>query len=451
MTDYVPHTDDDREQMLRDVGVDALTSLFDDVPSDLRFPDLDLPQPCAEAELSSIATELAGRNHGIDISRRFLGAGTYYHDVPAVVDDVLSRGEFYTSYTPYQPELSQGMLQATFEYQSMICQLTGMEISNASHYDGATSLAEAVLMAMHLRDKPQGEVLMSPGVNPNMRAVVDTYLQGTGASVITPSLEDSDAEQFIDIVNKETFAVVVQQPDFFGALGNLQAITDAAHAAGALVIVVTDMVFLGLFKPPGEYDVDIVVADGQCLGMPPMFGGPSLGVLATRRTFARRLAGRLVGETVDSHGERCYVLTLATREQHIRRARATSNICTNAALSALAASVYLASVGKHGLREIANVCYQRSHYAAAAIAALPNVSINPWFRDRPFYCEFVVALPRPVEEINLRLYREFGLLGGYDLSRDYPQLSHHMLLTVTEVNTKSTIDALAFALDEITK
>jgi len=362
--------------MLHTIGVSSLDALFEDVPDDLRFPELMLPPPCSDQRLSDIVAGIADLNSNTDVSRRFLGAGSYYQQIPAVVDDVLRRSEFYTSYTPYQPELSQGFLQATFEYQTMICRLTGMEISNASHYDGATALAEAVLMALRIKKSTNSKVLISPGVNPNMRAVTTTYLQGSDATVasLTPT---ADNTKLIDSIDTDTVAVVVQQPDFFGALHDLQDIADAAHRAGALFIVIVDPISLGLFKPPAEYDADIVVAEGQCLGMPTQFGGPGLGILATKKQYAREMAGRLVGETVDAHGVRAYTLTLATREQHIRRARATSNICTNAAVSALAAAVYLATTGKQGLREVANVCYQRSHYAAEALRSVPQVSVNP--------------------------------------------------------------------------
>ncbi len=439
---YLPHTEAERRAMLKAIGVEGIDDLFNGIPSRWRFPKLDLPAPLSEMEAAWEVTALAGRNRAFDPRLSFLGAGVYSHFRPAVVDYVLQRGEFYTAYTPYQPEVSQGMLQAMFEYQSMICRLTGMEVSNASHYDGAAALAEGVLLALDAAKGERNKVILSPTVHPRYRAVVKTYLRGTEAQVAgdgNPATSLADLKALLDA---ETAALVIQNPNFFGHLEEVEGLAEAVHAAGALLIVVTDPLSLGLFQPPGAYGADVVAAEGQPLGIPPSFGGPHLGIFATKGDYLRRLVGRLVGETVDSEGRRGYVLTLGTREQHIRRARATSNICTNSALTALAAAAYLATLGKQGLRRVAELCYHKSHYAAARVAAIPGLAVNPQAPDAAFFKEFVVALPRPVTEVNAVLRQEFGLLGGYDLGQDYPELANHMLVAVTEVNTRAAIDRL---------
>jgi glycine cleavage system P protein (glycine dehydrogenase) subunit 1 len=445
---YVPHTERETREMLAAIGIVRMEDLFADVPAAVRFPALALPPPSSEMEIMGEMQALAGRNVGIDPSHSFLGAGAYHHFRPATVDYVLRRGEFYTSYTQYQPEASQGMLQALFEYQSMICRLTGMEVSNASHYDGATALAEAVLLALNVGQGKRGKIIMSPAVHPQYRAVVKTYLRGTHADTISGD-EDSRAglEQLLGMLDGETAAIVIQNPNFFGQCEAVDGLADAVHRAGALLIVVTDPISLGLLRPPGAYGADVVVADGQPLGIPPSFGGPYLGIFASRMEYVRRLSGHLVGETVDADGRRGYVLTLATREQHIRRAKATSNICTNSAVCALAAAAYLATMGKQGLRAVAELCYHKSHYAAAEIGRLKGFTVNP--QRRPFFKEFVVRLPRPPAEVNEMLRERHGIIGGYDLGSDYPHLANHMLLAVTELNTRAAIDRLVDALREI--
>jgi glycine dehydrogenase subunit 1 len=447
---YIPHTEADREAMLRAIGVSQIEALFADVPERLRFPKLELPPAASELEVEREMQALAARN--ADVGRRacFLGAGTYRHYIPATVDSVLQRGELYTSYTPYQPELSQGMLQATFEYQSMICQLTGMDVSTASHYDGAAALAEAVLLALGVSGRGRRKMVLSPALNPQYRAVLQTYLRGFEASLVGESHPEPDASRVASLLDAETAACVVQSPNFFGQFEDVERLADAAHACGALLIVVPDPIALGLFRPPGDCGADLVAAEGQPLGIPLGFGGPHLGILATRQRFVRRTPGRLVGETVDAAGERGYVLTLGTREQHIRRERATSNICTNAALMALAAAVYLATLGKSGLRQVANLCYQKSHYAAERIGALRGCRVNPQAPDRPFFKEFVVELPVPVERANEVLFEEFDIVGGYDLGRDYPELDRHMLVAVTEMQTRADIDRLVAGLRRAT-
>jgi glycine dehydrogenase subunit 1 len=323
----------------------------------------------------------------------------------------------------------------------MICRLTGMEVSNASHYDGATALAEAVLLALNVAQGRRSKVIMSPAVHPQSRAVVRTYLRGTHLAIITGDGDGrSDLDRLLRLLDGETAALVIQNPNFFGQCEPVDGLAEAVHRAGALLIVVTDPIVLGLLRPPGAYGADVVVADGQALGIPPSFGGPYLGIFASRMEYVRRLSGHLVGETVDAEGRRGYVLTLATREQHIRRAKATSNICTNSAVCALSAAAYLATMGKQGLRGVAELCFHKSHYAAAEIGRLKGFAVNP--RGRPFFKEFVVRLPRPPAEVNKMLREQHGIIGGYDLGRDYPHLADHMLLAVTEINTRAAIDRL---------
>ena len=447
---YIPHTDAERRDMLAAIGQARVEDLFDNIPSHVRFPELKLLPPASELDVGRDMRALAARNLGVDPSLSFLGAGAYQHFQPAVVDYVLSRGEFYTSYTQYQPEVSQGMLQALFEYQSLICALTAMEVSNASHYDGATALAEAVLLALNVTQGKRRKIVMSPAVHPQYRAVVKTYLRGTEFATVTGDQDGSAGlDRLTSLLDDSTAALVIQNPNFFGQLEAVDGLADAVHRAGALLVVVTDPVALGLFRPPGAYGADVVVADGQALGIPPSFGGPHLGIFATRMAHVRRLSGHLVGETVDADGRRGYVLTLATREQHIRRAKATSNICTNSAVCALGAAVYLSTLGRTGLRQVAETCYHRSHYAAEAIAKLKGFAVNQQAPSQGFFKEFVVRLPRPSADVNRHLRERHGIVGGYDLGRDYPHLQAHMLIAVTEVNTRESIDRLIRALSEV--
>jgi glycine dehydrogenase subunit 1 len=449
---YVPHTEPERVAMLAAIGVAGMDALFDAVPAHVRFPKLALPPPCSEIEIEREMQALAARNFGIDPAASFLGAGAYHHYRPATVDYVLQRGEFYTAYTPYQPEVSQGVLQALFEYQSLMCRLTALEVSNASHYDGATALAEAVLLALNVGHEQRNKVLLSPAVHPQYRAIVKTYLGGTHAAVVAGDDDGgADLDRLKSQLDDKTAALVIQSPNFFGQFEPVEGLADLVHGAGALLIVVTDPIALGRFRAPGTYGADIAVADGQCLGIPPSFGGPHLGIFATRMAHVRRLSGHVVGETVDLEGRRGYVLTLATREQHIRRAKATSNICTNSTACALAATAYLATMGKAGLRQVAELCFHNSHYAAAEIGRIAGFRVNPQAPEKPFFKEFVVRLPLPAAELNRRLREEFGIIGGYDLGRDYPHLRTHMLIAVTELHTRASIDRLVAALAHIAK
>ncbi len=435
--------------MLSAIGMGSLEELFVDIPANVRFPELRLAARLTEMDLDQELRKLSRRNRSLECGPSFLGAGCYRHFIPATVDYVLQRGEFYTSYTPYQPELSQGFLQAMFEYQTMICRLTGMEVSNASHYDGATSLAEAVLLALDAGEGRRTRIVMSPYVHPNYRAVVDTYLKGTDSYLDVAEERYDGAIALSERIDDETAALVLQTPHFLGGIEDLTGVADTVHAKGALLIVVVDPIYLGLFKPPGDFGADVVVADGQALGITASFGGPSLGIFATRRKYIRRLVGRLVGQTEDSEGRRGFVLTLATREQHIRRAKATSNICTNSALGALAAAVDLATLGERGVRRVAELCFHKSHYAAARISEIPGCAVNTQAPRSEFFKEFVITLPVDAATVISRLRKEYGVIGGYDLGRSLPGNDNRMLVAVTEMNTRKEIDRLVAALHQI--
>jgi glycine dehydrogenase subunit 1 len=442
---YIPHTDRNRTEMLEAIGVKSLEELFPDIPKQHKFPELRLPPALSEMEAWWELQGLSEANADVNHYACFLGAGAYNHYVPHTVDYVLRRGEFYTAYTPYQPEISQGTLQAMFEYQSMICQLTGMDVSNASHYDGATSMAEGVLMAMNATKGHREKVVISPAVHPQYRAVLRTYTQGMNVTIAGDDTLEAGIADLVKLLDKDTACLVVQSPNFFGQIEDLQGVADAVHAAGALLIVVTDPISLGMLTPPGEVGADVVAAEGQALGIPLSYGGPYLGIFATRNAYVRKMAGRLVGETRDADGQRGYVLTLSTREQHIRRQKATSNICTNQGLIALAAATYLATLGRCGLEQVAQLCWHKSHYAARDIAALAGFDV---WTDKPFFKEFVVRLPKPVDKVNEFLLDEYDIVGGYDLGQDYPHLRNHMLIAVTEMNTKTEIDDLVEGLKE---
>jgi glycine dehydrogenase subunit 1 len=447
---YIPHSDADRKVMLNTIGVSSLEDLFEDIPDRICFPNLELPAPLSEMGARWELESLAEANLTTGEGSCFLGAGAYRHFVPAVVDAVISRGEFYTAYTPYQPEVSQGTLQAIFEYQTMICELTGMDVSNASHYDGATSTAEAVITAVNVHRMRRKKVVVSRFVHPEYRNVVRTYTQGLGLTIVTDDGSTQSAGQsaaLTELLDEDTACLIVQYPDFLGRFEDLTGLAQVAQDVGALFVVVADPIALGLLKPPGAFGADIATGEGQGLGIGLAFGGPYLGFFAAKTKHVRKMAGRLVGQTVDAEGERGFVLTLATREQHIRRERATSNICTNQGLMALAAAVYMAALGKCGLRRVAELCYHKAHYAADRIDALDGFSV---LRDRPFFKEFVVRCPKPVSEINEDLLRRRAIMGGYDLGQSYPDLEDHMLLCVTEMNPRQEIDLLVQTLQEVT-
>jgi glycine dehydrogenase subunit 1 len=446
---YTPHTEEERQRMLDVIGVERLTDLFADIPTEHRYPHLDLPEPMAEPEILRDLHSLADLNLTAERTPTFLGAGAYRHWVPSVVDHVIRRGEFATAYTPYQAEVSQGTLQAIFEYQSMICDLTGMDVANASHYDGATAAAEAVVQAYNVFRGKRRKIVVSPTVHPHYREVIRTYTQGMGLDIIGDDWgPETSLAELVAQVNRETACLIVQSPNFLGQVEALETLREdvAAQDARTLLAVVTNPISLGLFNPPGGYGADIVLGEGQPLGLGLNYGGPYLGFYATRDTYVRQVSGRLVGKTVDVAGKDGFVMTLTTREQHIRRERATSNICTNQGLMALAATVYLSALGKHGLREVAELNYHKAHYAADQIDAVPGFSVDS---NRPFFNEFVVRCPSSVYEINHFLLKDSNdgpIIGGYNLGKTYPQLDRAMLVAVTEMNTRSEIDRLAEAL-----
>ncbi len=447
---FTPHSDYDVEVMLKSIGIEKLEDLFKEIPERFRFPGLNLPPRMTEMEASDELESIAASNGTTKDMLSFLGAGAYDHYIPAAVDMLLRRGEFYTAYTPYQPEISQGTLQAIFEYQSLICTLTGMDVSNASHYDGATAAAEAVILAWHHFRGKRGKVLVSRAVNPQYRQVIRTYMQATDNLTIAGDDSetglDPNLDKFIAQIDNNTALVLVQYPDFFGRIVDYRPLIEAAHAQGALVAVAVNPTALGILTPPGEIGADIVVGEGQPLGIPLSFGGPYLGLFAVKEPLLRKIAGRIVGETVDVEGQLAYVLTLTAREQHIRRDKATSNICSNQGLMTLASAIYLTLLGKEGFRKLSNLCYQKAHYAAGEVSEVPGFSLA--FPDQPFYHEFVVRAEQPVDEV-LEHLRGHDILGGYDLGEDYPELKGCLLMAVTEKINKADINYLKGALSEV--
>ncbi len=444
---YIPLTPQDREHMLRTIGVESVEDLFRDIPRSVRLlRELDLPPAPGDAELLRELRELSLLNGDADRLVCFLGAGAYDHFVPSVVWHLAGRAEFYTAYTPYQAEMMQGELQAAYEYQSMLCGLTGMDVANASMYEGASATAEAAVMARDLTKRE--EVIVSTTLHPEYRQVIRTYTRHLGMTVVDLPFREGVTPRDLarDALSGRTAALVIQHPNFFGCLEDVQGLAETAHAAGALLVVaVADPVAYALLKPPGALSADIVAGEGQPLGNHLNFGGPYLGMLATRQAFVRRMPGRLVGRTMDAQGRRGFVLTLQTREQHIRRERATSNICTNEALNALAATIYMAALGKHGLRQVAEACTRKAHYARQRLSAVRG------FRQAfpgPTFHEFVLRCPRPPEEINRHLL-DRGILGGLALGPFFPDRKDGWLVCVTESRTRQDIDRLAGALEEM--
>ncbi len=442
---YIPNTEVDQRAMLSTIGVDSVADLFDVVPERVRFPKLNLPRPLSEMEIMAELTALSDKNADAHHYACFMGAGAYNHFVPSVVGQLQMRSEFYTAYTPYQPEVSQGTLQAMFEYQTMMAELTAMDVVNASHYDGATSVAEAVLMAYNVNRGKRKKVLVSPAVKPNYRAVIRTYCQGRDLQITGDEDLHTSLDTLKDMLDENTACLVVQTPNFFGELENVQGLADAVHAVGALLIVHVDPHSLGLFTPPGHYGADIVTAEGHALGNALNYGGPYLGIFATRNKYVRKMSGRVIGQTIDTHGKRGFVLTLSTREQHIRREKATSNICSNTGLVALGAAIYLAAMGKQGMRRVAELSYHKAHYAASEIDKLPGYSLAT---TKPFFKEFAIQCPKPVTEINNALLNR-KIIGGFDLSLHYPNRQNQMLIAVTEMNTRQQIDTFVQALKEV--
>ena len=439
---YIYNTPQDQQDMLEAIGVSSIEELFDQIPPEVRLErPLDLAPAHCEMELSQHLSNLASQNLHAANSVCFLGGGSYDHFVPAVVDAIASRGEFYTSYTPYQPEVSQGNLQVMFEYQTLICQLTGMDVSNASLYDGGNAAAEAVLMAMSAT-KRNGKVVVPASVHPEYRQILETYLASLDTELVTvPADDGATALAALEAaVDEDTACVLVQHPNFFGSVEQTEDIAHIAHQKGALLIVAFDPISLGLLKRPGDCGADIAVAEGQSLGTPMQYGGPYLGIMACREKFVRRLPGRIGGETVDRRGRRCWVLTLQTREQHIRREKATSNICTNQGLFALRAAIYLATLGPQGLRETAELCVQKANYARQQIMRTDRFSDA---FSLPTFKEFVVRDQNNQVASMLQDAANQGILAGIPLQRWYPDLHDCFLVTVTEQRTKQQIDALA--------
>jgi glycine dehydrogenase subunit 1 len=444
---YFPNTESDRRDMLKAIGAGSIDELFSMIPAELRMSrGLCVPPGMGELELTAHLTELADRNTSAADSACFLGGGAYDHFIPAVVDMVAARSEFYTAYTPYQAEASQGSLQAFFEYQTLIAELTGMDVSNASMYDGGSAAVEAVLMAMHTTGR--NRVVTTSAVHPEYRQILDTYLTDLEkAEIVTLAAPGgaTTAAELAAAVNGETACVLVQHPNFFGCLEEVEQLAEIAHKNGALFIVSVDPISLGLLKRPGEYGADIVVAEGQSLGNPMSFGGPYLGIMACREQFVRRMPGRLIGQTIDRRGTRCWVLTLQTREQHIRREKATSNICTNEGLLALRSTVYLSLMGPIGMRNVAELCLQKSHYAAEQLSAVPSLSLA---FDHPTFKEFVVRVKGAEVDALIEKAAKQNIFAGVALGKWYPELADCLLVAVTEKRTKAEIDRLAAVLGQ---
>ncbi len=443
---YVPHSPDDVRRMLDVIGVESVEDLFAQIPQEYRLDrPLDLPPPLSEWET---ARELTGKAAANEALVCFAGGGIYDHYVPAAVDMILRRSEFYTAYTPYQPEVSQGTLQAIYEFQSLICELTGLDVANASMYDGASATAEAMLMARAVTRGARNAVAVAGSLHPHYRRVLETYNGSVGLEIRTvPYGEDGrlDQDALRAAVRDDTAAVIVQSPNFFGVIEDWSAAADIAHAAGALLVAVFDPVSLALLRSPGECGADIAVGEGQGLGNAMSVGGPGLGLFACRQQFVRHMPGRIAGATVDQDGRRGFVLTLQTREQHIRREKATSNICTNQALNALAATLCLALVGKQGLRRMAEASLRGAHYAFERLTALDG--IEPMFPNGPFFKEFSLRTERPAREL-VDAARKHGLLAGIALDRfqDVLPVRDGLLVAVTEKRSKEEIDLLVSAL-----
>ncbi|MDD4146271.1 MAG: aminomethyl-transferring glycine dehydrogenase subunit GcvPA [Clostridia bacterium] len=436
---FLPHTRAEEETMLKTIGVSSVDELFGDIPRELCLDrPLQLPLGLSEKEAWEEVERLAQKNKHTGQYLCFRGAGAYEHYQPKAVKHLLARSEFYTAYTPYQPEISQGTLQAIFEYQTSICELTGMGVANASHYDGATALAEAALMAVEATGR--SKIAVSSLVHPEYRETLKTYLFRRGVEIIELPYQEglTAVDELAGVLTNDVAAVIIQSPNFWGSIEDLAQFAELIHQQGGLLIACCDPLALGVLASPGELGADIAVGEGQSLGLPLSFGGPYLGFMACQEKYVRRLPGRIVGKTVDRLGREGFVLTLQAREQHIRREKAGSNICSNQSLCALAAAIYLALLGPQGLEEVGRQCWQKSHYAKELLAELPGVSL-PF--AAPFFQEFVVQTAEAPALINQRLW-EAGILGGLDLGRYYPELENYLLLCVTEMRTKEEIEQL---------
>ncbi len=436
---YIPITCEQREEMLRAVGVSNARELFADVPAEAMLDrDMDMPGPMSEMELATHLRELADANSPAGRMANFAGAGCYDHYVPSIVDHVLRKPEFFTAYTPYQPEVSQGTLQAIYEFQSMICELTGMEVANASMYDGATAMVEAAFMGARVTKR--SKIVVSDAVHPQWLETLDTYATAGTVEVVRVPFESgvtvADGEAGLRAVVEGAAVVVIASPNYFGSLEDLELISGIAHDAGALLVVATNPMLLGVMEPPSSWGADIVVGEGQPLGNAMSLGGPAFGFFACTQKNIRQMPGRVVGRTVDVDGKDAFVLTFSTREQHIRRERATSNICSNQALCALAAAVYMSAVGRHGLADTARACVSKAHYLREQLLATGRFT-SPW--ETPFGYEFALEYQGDVGEMQ-RAMLDRGILAGVDLSPVAPQLAAHVLFAVTERRTRAELD-----------
>jgi len=443
---YLPHTESDEKLMLESIGAQSIEDLFKDIPGNLRLNrKLDLPGPMSEMELATHMKDLAAANKSIDELVCFLGAGAYDHYIPSIVKHLAMRSEFYTAYTPYQPEISQGTLQAIFEYQTMICNLTGMDVSNASMYDGATACVEAAMMAVE--STRRNSVIVSSTVHPEVRKVLKSYMRFRNVEVIEADMADgvTDLEKLKALMGNDVAGVIIQNPNFFGIIEELTDVEKMVHENKSLFINYVDPISLGILKSPSEYGADIVVGEGQSLGNSLNYGGPYLGFLAATSKLVRKMPGRIVGQSNDVDGKRAFVLTLQAREQHIRRYKATSNICSNQGLNALIAAIYMITMGKKGLREVAIQCTQKAHYA---LQQLTKTGKYKQLFNKPFFKEFAVISPVEGKKVNSELLKH-NILGGYELEKDYPELKNSLLICVTEKRTKEQIDKLAEVMEVI--
>ena len=447
MFPYISHTHEDEQEMLKSIGLNSLDQLFDDIPKDMQLGrELNLPKAMSELEVKRYLSEMAKKNCSLSELTCFLGAGAYDHYIPSVINHIISRSEFYTSYTPYQPEISQGTLQYLFEFQTLLCELTGMDVANASLYDGGTAAVEAALMAAaHSR---KGEIIISKTVRPETIQILKTYAPLQNLTVVEVDMKDgvTDLEALDKLVSDDTAAVITQSPNFFGIIEDLKATGEIVHKGKkATFIASVDPISLGILKRPGDLGVDVVVGEAQSMGIPVAFGGPYLGFIASKKDYMRKLPGRIVGQTEDLDGKRSFVLTLTAREQHIRREKATSNICSNQGLNTLAATVYMVTLGKEGLKEVAMQSTQKAHYAFEQLTK--SGKYKPLF-DKPFFKEFAVTSDIDADKITKDLRKE-NIVGGYHLGKDFKELKNSVLYAVTEKRTKGEIDKLSSVLEGI--
>ncbi len=441
---FITNSENDRKKMLKTIGIQSFDQLISNIPQEIRFNgQLDLPNPLAELEIDQLMQKMASQN---TLAVSFLGGGVYDHYIPAIVDDLSSRPEFYTSYTPYQPEVSQGNLQTMYEFQSMVCELTQMDVTNASTYEGASALAEAVLLAAgHTR---KNKVLLPAALNPHYLHVVQTYVANMDIELVTVPAEAfvTDMKKLSALIDEDTAAVVIQHPNYFGYLEDVHALSNMLADKKALLIAVYDPISLGLLAPPGDFGADIAVAEGQSLGNAQNFGGPFIGLFSTTEKLVRKIPGRLSGVTVDTEGKRGFVLTLQTREQHIRREKATSNICTNSGLMAVRSAIYLATVGKEGIKEIANLALQKAHYLAEQLSAIPGISLAN--EQAAFFKEFTVTLPKAAQQVVSDALNE-NIFAGIPLT--HMGYNEHLLIAVTEKRTREELDLFVSVLKKILK